>query len=270
MTDVFQAAVETVVSEDIYIMQPSVPALEDFVSRLPDIWRSRQLANRGPVLRDLESELARYLDVPYVTVVANATVGLMLALRHLSVHREVVTTSYSYHATAHAARWNGADLVFAVVDPENLNIDPGSVERGITERTQAILAVHCYGTPCDTEALQDIAVISKHATKVFNTLEGGAIISHDAETKAAIDSLANYGLSEDDSQMNLGFNAKMGELNAAFGLALLPEVDDHIAARRRVADRYRDELQEAAGLRIVCDVFSSDHNYYAFPLIIEP
>jgi dTDP-4-amino-4,6-dideoxygalactose transaminase len=301
LTDVFHAAAEKVISDDIHITRPSVPALEDFVSRLPEIWRSRQLANRGPALRELESELARYLDVPYVTVVANATVGLMLALRHLKAHHEVVTTPYSYHATAHAARWNGAELVFADVDPKTLNIDPECVERSITERTQAILAVHCYGTPCDTEALQDIArrhdiplvydaahafgvihrersltaygdlaVISMHATKVFNTLEGGAIISHDAETKAAIDSLANYGLSEDESQINLGFNAKMSELNAAFGLALLPEVDDHIAARRRVADRYRDELQEVAGLRIVCDVPSRDHNYYAFPLIIQP
>ena len=267
----------------VYVTRPVLPPRSEIDGFLDKIWDSRFVTNGGPLHHEFETALAKYLDVPYVTLVANATLGCMLALRSLNITGEIITPAFSFVATAHAASWAGADLVFADIDPNTLNIDPEDVERRITPRTRAILAVHCYATPCDTDALADIArrhglaliydsahcfaatdsggsllrhgdlsVVSFHATKVFSTLEGGAIISHDAKTKQALDQLTNYGIVDENTVTAIGLNAKMSEFNADVGLAQLPYLRDDIAKRKNVTHRYWDRLKDVPGLRCVC------------------
>ncbi|WP_116599821.1 MULTISPECIES: DegT/DnrJ/EryC1/StrS family aminotransferase [Primorskyibacter] len=285
----------------IYVTCPTLPPRADVISLLDEIWDRRFVTNFGPVHQRFEAALAAYLDVPYVTVTANATLGCMLALRHLGVSGEVITPAFSFVATAHAARWVGADLVFADIDPETLSVDPEDVERRITPKTRAIFAVHCYANPCDTRALADIAerhglaliydaahcfaakdeggsllrhgdlsVVSFHATKVFNTLEGGAIISHDPETKQALDRLCNYGILDENNIESIGLNAKMSEMHAAVGLAQLPHVEHDIARRGQVVQRYWDRLKDMDGIRCICPPDRPGRNNYAFPILIGP
>lgn len=286
---------------EIFVTRPTLAPAEDVLPLLEEIWNSRMLTNRGPILERLESEMASFLGVKHVSLVANATLGCMLALRQagIGLGDEVVTTPFSFIATAHAIRWLGATPVFADIDEVTLNLSPASVERAITPATKAILAVHCYANPCDVEALDriarahgvalfydaahafgaelngqsllnhgDLSIVSLHATKVFNTFEGGAIISHDAETKMTLDRLANYGsVGETDVNM-LGLNAKMSEVHAAFGLAQLPYVEDEIRMRREVAKRYCNALSDVEGIEIVCGADRDGHNFYAFPIRI--
>lgn len=287
--------------KEIYVTRPSLPPREEVDALLDGIWASHLLTNNGPIHQRFETALAEYLDVPYVTLVANATLGCMIAMRQLSVTGEVITPAFSFVATAHAAVWAGTDVVFANIDPVSLNIDPADVERRITPRTQAILAVHCYANPCDTETLADIAkrhklsliydaahcfgatdaggsllrhgdlsVVSFHATKVFSSFEGGAIISHDPETKQSLDRLCNYGIVDENWIETTGLNAKMSELHAAVGLAQLGHVDKDIARREAVSKRYYDRLKSVAGIRIVCPPDDPGRNYYAFPILIGP
>ena len=257
--------------------------------------------NGGQIHKRFEAALTAYLDVPYLTLVANATLGCMLAMRHLSTSGEVITPAFSFVATAHAATWAGGDLVFADIDPVTLNIDPEDVERRITPRTRAILAVHCYANPCDTDALADIAkrhnlalvydgahcfgakdaggsllrhgdlsVVSFHATKVFSTFEGGAIISHDPETKQALDRLCNYGIVDENRIETTGLNAKMSEMHAAIGLAQLARVDDDIARRAIISQRYFDRLKTVTGIHCICPPDQPGRNYYNFPVLVQP
>lgn len=269
---------------------------------LAEIWDSRVVTNRGPILRRFEAALERFLDVPQVSLVANATLGCMVALRALGLDRgEIVTPGFSFVATAHAARWVGLDPVFADIDPVTLNIDPEDVTRCITPRTRAILPVHCYANPCDTEALAaiaarhdipviydaahcfgasdaggsllrhgDLSVVSFHATKVFSTFEGGAIVSHDPEVKQAVDRLCNYGIVDETRIESLGLNAKMSEVHAALGLAQLPRVTDDIAARRQIARRYWQALHDLPGIRPVCPPDRPGQNGYSFPILVGP
>ncbi len=288
-------------SKSLYVTRPSLPPREEVGIHLDRIWESRFVTNGGAVLKRFESALTAYLDVPFVTPVANATLGIMLALRHLGVSGEVITPAFSFVATAHSISWLGADPVFADIDPVTLNVDPDDVERRITPRTSAILAVHCYGIPCDTNALAEIAerhglaliydgahcfgakdssgtllrhghlsVVSFHATKVFSTLEGGAIISHDPETKLALDRLCNYGIVDEAQIDTIGLNAKMSELHAAVGLAQLAYVDEDIALRGQVAQRYRECLEGTVGIRCVYSPATYGQNNYAFPIMVEP
>lgn len=288
-------------SKILYVTRPSLPPRKEVDSLLESVWESRFVTNGGAVHQRFAAALATYLDVPFVTPVANATLGIMLALRHLGISGEVITPAFSFVATAHSVSWLGADLVFADIDPVTLNIDPEDVERRITPRTRAILAVHCYGTPCDTNVLAEIAerhglaliydgahcfgatddggsllryghlaVVSFHATKVFSTLEGGAIISHDPETKQALDRLCNYGIVDETRIEAIGLNAKMSELHAAVGLAQLAHVDEDIALRGQVAQRYAERLKDIDGIRCVCSPENSGQNNYAFPIMIEP
>ena len=285
----------------IYVTRPSLPPREDVMSFLDEVWDSRFVTNGGPIHQRFEAALAAYLDVPYVTLTANATLGCMLALRHLGVTGEVITPAFSFVATAHAVNWVGADLVFADIDPVTLSIDPADVERRITPKTCAIFAVHCYANPCDTQALADIAkrhglaliydaahcfaakdeggsllrhgdlsVVSFHATKVFSTLEGGAIISHDLETKQALDRLCNYGIVDESNVDSVGLNAKMSEMHAAVGLAQLAHVDRDIALREQVVQRYWDRLKDVDGIRCICPPDHPGRNNYAFPIVVEP
>ncbi|MCP5354400.1 MAG: DegT/DnrJ/EryC1/StrS family aminotransferase [Rhodobacteraceae bacterium] len=283
----------------VYVTRPILPPLEDVYSLLQEIWQTRILSNGGPILQRFEAALGQYLGVDHISMVGNASMGLVLALRHHGITGEVITPAFSFVATSHAIRWAGAEPVFADIDPVTLNLDPVEVEKRITSRTQAILAVHCYGTPCDTDGLQrvadrhglrliydaahafgvrengrsictsgDLSVLSFHATKVFNTFEGGAIISPDRETKLAIDRLGNYGIVDETTVLETGLNTKMSELNAAVGLALLPQMDSAIATRARLANHYSDALGDVPGLRAVCPPGRAGHNYYHFPILV--
>lgn len=285
----------------VFVTRPMLPSLAEVIPLMEEIWASRMLSNNGPMLQRLEAALARHLGVAHLAVVCNASLGLVMALRHFGITGEVITSPFSFLATSHAIRWAGAQPVFADIDPVTLNLDPAAVEARITPQTQAILAVHCYGIPCDTAGLSDLArrhglrliydaahafgvrdgnrplvaegdlsVLSFHATKVFNTFEGGAIICPDAATKAALYRLGNYGIVDDVSVEEVGLNTKMSELHAAMGLALLPHMEGAIAARNRVAARYCRGLAGVAGLRCLCPSDKAGHNSYAFPVRIGP
>lgn len=264
---------------------------------LERIWGSRILTNNGPLLQQFEAALAHYLGVEHLTVVCNASLGLVLSLRLYGITGEVITSPFSFVATCHAIRWAGATPVFADINPHTLNLDPAAVEAAITPRTQAIMAVHCYGVPCDTEGLAkvarqhglrliydaahafgvrkgdrplaaegDLSIISFHATKVFNCFEGGAIIAPDAETKQKLDRLTNYGIVDELTIEDIGLNTKMSELHAAVGLALLPRMDEIIAARDHLAGRYWRALSQVPGLHCLCPPGQPGHNSYAFPI----
>lgn len=284
----------------VFITKPSLPPLAEIIPLLEEIWTSRLLSNNGPLVQRFEGALARYLGVEHLSLVANATVGLMVALRHAGVAGgEVITTPFSFVATAHAITWAGATPVFADIDPGTLNLDPERVEREITPRTRAIMPVHTFGAPCDVAAFQDISrrygipviydaahafavrdasgpvlqwgdmsVLSLHATKVFNTFEGGAIISRDQATKRAVDRLANFGITNEAQVDTIGLNAKMSEINAAVGLTQLNHIDRMIHARGIVAQRYMDGLQAVNGVRCVCPPCGTGKNHYAFPILV--
>jgi len=284
----------------LYVTRPTLPPFEEMVPLLKEVWESRTLTNGGPFHQRFEVELARYLGVPYVTLVTNATIGLMVALRELQICGEVITTPFSFVATGHSVLWHGATPVFADIDPVTLNLDPNAIERLITPKTSAILAVHCYGRPCDVEAIEaiarkhnlkvlydaahafgvkhkgrsvltygDLSVLSFHATKVFNTFEGGAIVAPDLETKQSLDRLCNYGIVDEVTVEDTGLNAKMSEFNAALGLLQLRHVDAAIHKRRAIDTRYRELLAGIRGIRCAIEhVDPASHNYYSFPILV--
>lgn len=285
----------------LYVTRPTLPPLEALRPYLEEIWRSRILTNHGPLHARLEAALAARLGVPHLSLVANATLGLLIALRHLGVAGEVVTTPFSFVATAHAIRLAGAEPVFADVEPGTLNLDPAAAAARIGPRTSAILAVHAYGVPCDHEGLSalarrhglplvydaahamgaemggrslaslgDVSVLSFHATKVFGTFEGGAVVAPSAEAKRGIDLLANHGIEDEAHVPAVGLNAKMSEIHAAFGLALLPLLDDALAARGIAAARYQAALRDVPTLRCLCPPDRPGHNSYAFPILVDP
>lgn len=284
----------------IYVTRPLLPPLAEVLPFFEQIWHSRILTNGGPLLQQFETALALWLGVEHVAIICNASLGLVLALRHFGITGEVVTSPFSFVATSHAIRWAGAQPVFADIDPHTLNLDPAAAEARITPQTQAILAVHCYGVPCDTDGLAavarrhglrliydaahafgvrkagrplvaegDLSVLSFHATKVFNTFEGGAVIAPDRETKLALDRLGNYGIVDEVTVTGTGLNTKMSELHAAIGLALLPRAGAAIAARSRVAERYWQALSQIPGLHCLCPPGQQGHNSYAFPILVR-
>jgi dTDP-4-amino-4,6-dideoxygalactose transaminase len=282
------------------VTQPSLPPLEDLLPYLQAIWASGQLTNDGVHVKRLQEELKVYLDVPNISLVANCTLGIVLALRALGITGEVITSPYSFVATANAIVLAGATPVFADIDPVTLNLSPNAVAEQITERTQAILAVHCYGIPCDVEALQAIAdrrgiplifdaahcfgvkvggrsvldygtcsIVSFHATKVFNTFEGGAVVSSNPQLDQAIRHLSNNGIVDRITVNSIGLNAKMSELHAAIGLAQLPYVSDQIAMRQTIVEAYLEGLSGVRGLRFIQPPPNVAHNAYMFPVIVE-
>lgn len=285
----------------IYVTRPVLPPLDEFLPLVEQIWDSRILTNGGPMLQRFETALAQYLGVEHVAITTNASIALVIALRHFGITGDVITSPFSFAATSHAIRWAGAEPVFADVDPVTMNLDPAAVEARITPRTQAILAVHCFGLPCDTEALAaiarkhglrliydaahafgvqhngrplvaegDLSVLSFHATKVFNTFEGGAIIAPDRETKLALERLGNFGIVDEVTVTDTGLNSKMSEIHAAMGLALLPRAAQAMEARHRVAQRYWARLSQVEGLRCLCPAGRPGHNSYAFPVLVGP
>jgi len=289
----------------IFVTQPELPPLEEFLPYLQKIWDSRVLTNAGPFHRMLEVALCEHLGVKHISLFTNATIALVTALQSLRISGEVITTPYSFVATAHSLMWNGIKPVFVDVDPVTLNMDPAKIEAAITPQTTAIMPIHCYGTPCDVDAIQriaddynlkviydaahafgvqreedgalrsilnhgDLSVLSFHATKVFNTFEGGAIICPDAKTKQRIDHLKNFGFVNETTVVATGINGKMSEFNAALGLVQLKHVDNHIASRGTVEARYRELLRGVPGVRFLDRPAGVTPNHSYLPILLGP
>lgn len=284
----------------LYVTRPQLPPLKDLQPLLEDIWSSRVLTNGGKYHQRFEAALADHLGVQHVSLFTNATIALVTALQALRITGEVITTPYSFVATAHSLLWNGIRPIFVDIDEESLNIDPAKIEAAITPQTTAILAVHCYGRPCNVEALQkiadtyglrliydaahafgvrdaggsllrhgDLSIVSFHATKVMNTFEGGAIICPDRKSKERIDHLKNFGFVDEVTVVAPGINGKMNELQSAIGILQLAEIDNAISARQRVSARYQQELSAVPGLRLLETDSTITANYAYFPVLIE-
>jgi dTDP-4-amino-4,6-dideoxygalactose transaminase len=285
----------------IYVTRPFLPPLEEFIPQLQAIWDRKVVTNNGPFHRQFEEALARFLGVEHLCLFTNGTIALITALQASRVSGEVITTPYSFVATSHSLLWNGMTPVFVDVDPATCNIDPRRIEDAITPRTSAILAVHCYGNPCAVERLREIAetygltliydaahafgvrhrggsllrhgdmsVLSFHATKVFNTFEGGAIVCQDARTKRRIDFLKNFGFADEVTVTAPGINGKMNEFSAALGLLQLQHVDGAFAARAHIEQRYRAALSTLRGLRLLDLLPDTEGNSAYFPIFIQP
>lgn len=284
----------------ITVTSPLLPSLDEFVGYLEEIWKSKWITNNGQFHQQLEAALAEYLGVKYVSLFTNGTLPLITALQALGIKGEVITTPYSFVATTHALWWNGIKPVFVDIDPATCNLNPDKIEAAITDKTTAIMPVHCYGMPCDTEKIQaiadkhglkviydaahtfgvrvngesilqagDMSTLSFHATKVFNTVEGGALICHDAETKKQIDFLKNFGFNGETEVVAPGINSKMDEIRSAYGLLNLKQVDQAIEARHKVADYYRQALRLVKGVKVFEDMPGVRHNYAYFPILIN-
>lgn len=290
------------IEEDlITVTSPLLPELKEFEIYLKDIWNRKWLTNNGCYHKELEKALSEYLGVPYISLFTNGTLPLITGLQALGIkYGEVITTPYSFVATTHSIWWNGLTPVFVDVDPITGNIDPAKIEAAITDNTVAIMPVHVYGTPCDTKAIKtiaekhgikviydaahafgvkvdgksileegDISTLSFHATKVFNTVEGGALICHSADMKTKIDQLKNFGFTGEISVEAPGINSKMDEIRSAYGLLNLRQVDKAIESRRNTAERYKKSLRNVKGLRFLEDIEGVRHNYSYFPIFIN-
>lgn len=323
--------------QHIFVTQPSLPPLDQFVESLRDIWERKWLTNNGVYHQQFEAALAEYLGVKHVSLFCNGMIALQVGLQALEVTGEVITTPFSFPATTHAIHWNHCTPVFCDIEPDTCNLDPAKIEALITPKTTCILPVHVYGNPCDVRGIQafadrhglkvfydaahafgvrlrsehgarsaeqdesppgaqapsselqalsalspsselrapsiltfgDLSMLSFHATKVFNTIEGGALITHDPELKKRIDFLKNFGFANETTVIEPGTNGKMNEVQAAYGLLQLKYVDGEIAKRRDVAEAYRRELVGVPGLRILRDLPEVVHNYSYFPVFID-
>ena len=287
-------------NKPIYVTEPVLPPLNEFVKYLEQIWESKWLTNNGQFHKQLEQELCNYLGVKHISLFSNGTLALLTALQVLRINGEVITTPYSFVATTHALHWNGIKPIFVDIEPEYCNIDPNKIEAAITPKTTAILPVHVYGNPCavnkiekiaDTYGLKviydaahtfgvklknksilnfgDLSVLSFHATKVFNTFEGGAIICHNAKTKQRIDRLKNFGFAGETKVIAPGINAKMNEMQAAMGLLQLKYINEAIEKRQKVTEYYREELKNIPGISFLKDIDDVTHNYAYFPIFVD-
>jgi dTDP-4-amino-4,6-dideoxygalactose transaminase len=284
----------------IYVTQPHLPPLEEFLPYLEKIWESKWLTNNGMFHQQLEQALCEYLGVKYISLFANGTLALITALQSLRITGEVITTPYSFVATAHSLLWNGIKPVFVDIDPHTLNLDPRCIEAAITPQTTAIMPVHCYGHACDVAQIEkiadnyglkviydaahafgvqcegasvlnhgDLSILSFHATKVFNTFEGGAIVCHDLKTKQRIDHLKNFGFIDEVTVIAPGINGKMSEINAAFGLLQLKSIDDALQKRKNLDARYRKKLAKIKGIQCVKVPIRTSGNCSYFPILVE-
>jgi dTDP-4-amino-4,6-dideoxygalactose transaminase len=285
----------------IYVTQPYLPPLEEFIPYLQEIWDKKILTNAGPFHQQLEQALCDYLGVQHLALFTNGTIALVTALQALRITGEVITTPYSFVATAHSLLWNGIKPVFVDIDPNTLNLDPARIEAAITPQTTAVMPVHVYGHPCDVDGIQkiadnynlkviydaahafgvqdqggsvlrhgDLSVLSFHATKVFNTFEGGAIICPDAKTKQRIDHLKNFGFVDEVTVVAPGINGKMSEVNAAFGLLQLKHVDRALARREEIDTTYRRQLAGVKGIQCLGDSGEKVANHAYFPILVQP
>lgn len=283
----------------ITVTSPLLPDLKEFEKYLEDIWNRKWLTNNGYYHQELEKALAEYLGVPYLSLFTNGTLPLITALQAMRITGEVITTPYSFTATTHSIWWNNLKPVFVDVEEETGNIDPEKIEAAITPQTTAIMPVHVYGTPCNTKRIQEIAdiyglkviydaahafgvnvdgksileagdmsTLSFHATKVYNTVEGGALVCHDEATKKRIDYLKNFGFADEVTVVAPGINSKMDEIRSAYGLLNLKQVDSAIERRKHVAQMYRAALKDVPGIRYLNDIEGVRHNYSYFPIFI--
>ncbi|HNY51062.1 MAG TPA: DegT/DnrJ/EryC1/StrS family aminotransferase [Smithella sp.] len=284
----------------IFVTQPYLPPLSEFIPYLENIWESKWLTNAGPFHQELENKLADYLGVNHLALFSNGTLALVTALQALRITGEVITTPFSFVATAHSLLWNGIKPVFVDIDPETLNLDPEKIEAAITPHTTAIMPVHVYGKPCDVEKIQkiadtyglkviydaahafgvqykgesllkhgDLSTMSFHATKVFNTFEGGAIVCPDAKIKKRIDDLKNFGFHDEVTVVAPGINAKMNEMQAAFGLLQLKHIDKAIEKRKEIDGEYRAQLSHVNGIFIPLLPADTIYNYSYFPILVK-
>lgn len=283
----------------IYVTQPTLPPLAEFVPLLEQIWERRILTNGGPFHQELEAALQRHLSIPQISLFSNGTIALISALQALEIRDEVITTPYSFVATAHALLWNRLKPVFVDIEPQYLNIDPLRIEAAITPSTTAILAVHCYGNPCQMAAIEEIAqrhslrviydaahafgveedgksvlgggdlsVLSLHATKVFNTFEGGAIVCNTPSMKTHIDNLKNFGFIDEVTVVEAGINGKLNEVSAAVGLLQLQRVNEYIARRKQIAEIYTGRFRQFPGLRVIEPAPNVRSNYSYYPILV--
>ena len=286
--------------DTITVTSPLLPNLEEFNQMLKEIWDSKWITNNGSFHKQLERELASYLKVPYVSLFTNGTLPLITSLQALRITGEVITTPYSFVATTHSLWWNGIKPVFVDVDLATGNIDVDKIEAAITPKTTAIMPVHVYGNPCDTKRIQEIAdryglkviydaahafgvevdgesilnagdlsTLSFHATKVYNTIEGGALVMHDEKMKQRIDYLKNFGFANETTVVGPGINSKMDEIRAAYGILNLRQVDEAIERRHHVAVKYREALGKIDGITYFNDMAGVKHNYSYFPIFID-
>ena len=286
--------------DKITVTSPLLPNLDEFNAMLKEIWASKWITNGGSFHQQLEKALAEYLKVPYLSLFTNGTLPLLTALQALRITGEVITTPYSFVATTHSIWWNGCRPVFVDIEESTCGIDPNRIEAAITPKTTAIMPVHCYGKPCNMEAIQaiadkyglkviydsahafgvevngksvlnsgDLATLSFHATKVYNTLEGGALVMHDEATKKRIDFLKNFGFANEVEVVAPGINSKVDEVRAAYGLLNLKQVDEAIEKRHQVAIKYRNALRNVPGIRFFDDMPGVRHNYSYFPIFIN-
>ena len=284
----------------IFVTQPSLPPLDDFVVYLKQIWENKWLTNCGEFHKEFEQKLAEYLGVKYVSLFTNGMIALQVGMQALRITGEVITTPFTFVATTHAIHWNNCTPVFCDIEPDTFTLDPDKVESLITPKTAAIMPVHVYGNPCQHEKLQkiadtyglklfydaahvfgvkkdgvsvcnwgDLSMLSFHATKVFNTFEGGALVTNDLQMKQRIDYLKNFGIADEVTVIAPGSNGKMDEFRSAFGLLQLERVDGEIAKRKVVAERYRSELADVEGIRMLYDLPGVTHNYAYFPILID-
>ena len=284
----------------IYVTQPYLPDLKEFYPYLESIWESKNLTNGGIFHQQLEAELCNYLGVEYISLFSNGTIALVVALQALGIQGEVITSPYSFVATSNSLMWNSINPVFSDIDPVSMNLDPAKIESAITPKTQAILPVHCYGTPCDVDRIQEIAtkyhlkviydaahafgvnvngqsllnygdlsVLSFHATKIFNTFEGGAVISHSPEMKRRVDQLKNFGFVDEVTVVESGINGKMSEINAAFGLLQLKHAKEVLSERQRVAESYNQGLKNTEGIVIPENNLSDASNHSYYPILVK-
>lgn len=286
--------------DPIYVTKPFLPPIEDFVREVGKIWDTNVLTNGGPLHSELEERLADYLGVPYVVLFTNGTIALQTAIQSLRLSGQVITTPYSFVATAHSILWNGLEPIFVDIDQHDCNIDPSKIERSITKDTSAIVAVHTYGFPCRVRDIQaiadaynlrviydaahafavaqddssillhgDLSVLSLHATKVFNTFEGGAVICKDASVRNRLNYLKNFGFVDELKIAAVGTNGKMSEVSAAMGLVQLNYVEANILSRKQVFDEYMMGLVGVRGIRLMKPPCNAVHNYSYFPIIID-
>lgn len=284
----------------IYITRPSLPPLQEFYGYLEQIWATRYITNNGPLLQEFENKLGAYLGVKYISVVSNGTLALMIALKALEVKGEVITSPFSFIATTNAIQWCGLKPVFVDIEKNGFNLDATLIEAAITRQTAAVLPIHVYGHPCEVKNIAkvaarydlkvlydaahcygvnkgeesilnfgDMAILSFHATKTFNTIEGGAIVCHTPEMKARIDQLRNFGYDNEDEIQIVGINAKMNELQAAYGLVQLGHVETQIENRKKIYDLYHQGLSDLAGIQLPTIPKDLRYNYTYFPILID-
>lgn len=284
----------------VNVTQPFLPPCEEFIPYLEKIWESKWLTNGGPFHQELELALSKYLGVEHIALFTNGTIALVTALQALRITGEVITTPYSFVATSHSLLWNSITPVFVDIDPATCNIDPEKIEEAITPHTSAIMPVHCYGNPCDVDRIQqiadiyglkiiydaahafgvthrgesllkhgDLSVLSFHATKVFNTFEGGAIVCPDAKTKQRIDYLKNFGHAGEITVVAPGINGKMNEVQAAFGLLQLKYIDEAIEKRHETDILYRELLADTPGIKCLEQRSDTIPNYSYLPIFVD-